>query len=46
MNGGKKKKIEGEEIFIATCKIEIQWNRSVASEEEKLIVKMNAMKSQ
>jgi hypothetical protein len=40
-----KKQVEGEEIFIATCKIEMHWNRSVAADEEKLIVKKNAMKS-
>jgi hypothetical protein len=33
-------------MFIATCGIEMHRNRSVAIEEEKLNVKMIAMKSQ
>jgi len=41
-----KKQVEEEEMLMAMCKIEMHPNRSVTTEEEKLIVKPNAMKSQ
>ncbi len=46
MNEFFEKQVEREEMLMAMCKIEMHPNRSVTTEEEKLIVKPNAMKSQ
>jgi hypothetical protein len=40
-----KQQVEGKEMLIGACEIEMHQNRNVVVEEEKLIVKKNAMKS-
>ncbi len=41
----KKQQVEEKEMLITTCRIEMHRNKNVVAEEEKLILKKNAMKS-